>query len=79
MSTDPRKRLEEEIAATKHIHNEARVRLEELERVADTVSGISLLSNVSDAVKESSIEAIVSEVLEGRATRLIERVRGGKA
>lgn len=80
--TDSRNRLSKEIAATKMMHHETRLRLEELERVADTVSDISLLSNVSDAVKDASIEAIVNEVLSGKAGKpnsLIERVKGGKA
>lgn len=76
---DARNRLTEEIKATKQIHHETKLRLEDLERVADTVNGISLLGNVSEEVKESTIEAIVNEALEGRATRLIDRVKGGKA
>lgn len=76
---NPRKRLEEAIAATKHAHNEARVRLEELERVEDVISGISLLSNVSSAARDAAIESIVTEALESTPTRLVDRVKGCKS
>lgn len=65
--SNARNRLADEIQATKQMHHETKLRLEELERVADTVSGISLLNDVSEAVKESSIEAIVNEALGDKA------------